>query len=142
MKYGMDTSALVPLLLAAHPLHERTLAAKAGCDRENGELILTGHALFECYSVLTRLPKPHGIAPQKAEELLRLNFSTSRIVSMTRDTVWSTIRHRVSHGQWGPRVFDSVVALLTLEAGATVLISWNTRHLLDAAPSGLEVREP
>lgn len=142
MKYGLDASCLVPLLLAAHPKHERTLAAKADCDRENGELILTAHALFECYSVLTRLPKPHGIAPPKAEELLRLNFAAHRIVAVTRDTVWATLRHRVARGQWGPRVYDSLVALQTLDAGATVLLSWNARHMLSVAPPGLEVREP
>ena len=142
MKYGLDASCLVPLLLAAHPKHERTLAATAECDRDSGELVLTGHALLECYSVLTRLPRPHGIAPAQAEELLRLNFATHRIVAMTRDTVWATLRHRVARGQWGPRVYDSVVALLTLEAGGTLLLSWNARHMMTVAPPGLEVREP
>jgi len=142
VKYGLDASALIPLVLAAHPRHERTLAAKALCDRESGELILTGHALLECYAVLTRLPKPHGLAPPKAEELLKLNFSTHRIVAMTRDTVWGTLRQRVSRGQWGPRVYDSVIAMLTMEAGGTVLLSWNARHLQSVAPPGLEVREP
>jgi predicted nucleic acid-binding protein len=142
VKYGLDSSCLVPLLLAAHPRHERTLAAKTVCDRENGELVLTGHALFECYSVLTRLPKPHGIAPPKAEELLRLNFANQRIVAMTRDTVWGTLRQRVSRGDWGPRVYDSLVALMTAEAGGTVLLSWNARHVQAVAPPGLEVREP
>ncbi|MEO8024826.1 MAG: PIN domain-containing protein [Bryobacteraceae bacterium] len=142
MKYGLDASCLVPLVLAAHPRHDRTLAAKAECDKDNGELILTAHALLECYAVLTRLPKPHGIAPPKAEELLKLNFGTHRIVGMTRDTVWATLRSRVSRGQWGARVFDSVIALSTLEAGGQVLLSWNARHLLDVAPPGLEIREP
>lgn len=68
----VDTSAAVPLVLASHEAHEATTAAL------DGRLLgLAGHAWFETYSVLTRLPPPARRAPAEVARLLLENFPAS-----------------------------------------------------------------
>jgi predicted nucleic acid-binding protein len=45
-------------------------------------------------------------------------------------------------GLGGGRVYDAVIAQCVLEAGATVLLTWNMKHFLPIAPAGLDVMEP
>lgn len=56
-----DTSVLVAAVLSWHPEHQVARAAL----RERVATI-PGHALVELYSVLTRLPAPHRLAPEAA----------------------------------------------------------------------------
>lgn len=69
----VDTSAAVALLVSDHEQHERTFAALAG-----RELGLCGHAAFETYSVLTRLPGGQRLTPAAARSVLAANFPHSR----------------------------------------------------------------
>jgi len=69
----LDTSAAVPLVLADHEAHGATTAALAGRD-----LGLAGHAAFETWSVLTRLPGARRLSPASAGRLLAADFAHSR----------------------------------------------------------------
>lgn len=59
-RLACDTSVLVPALLSWHPDHERAR------DAVRGVTVVPSHVLFECYSVLTRLPAPHRVAGKDA----------------------------------------------------------------------------
>jgi predicted nucleic acid-binding protein len=71
----VDTSVAVALVLADHPGHDVVFAALG--DRRLG---LAGHAAFETYSVLTRLPAPARRTPSSATRLLEVNFPQSRFL--------------------------------------------------------------
>lgn len=64
----LDTSAAVALVVAGHDHHAATLAA---LDRR--ELGLCGHATFETYSVLTRLPWTQRLSPAVAHRVPSTN---------------------------------------------------------------------
>jgi predicted nucleic acid-binding protein len=68
----LDTSTAVALLLEDHEAHEATLEAVRG-----RRLGLAGHAWFETYSVLTRLPGTQRRSPADAARLLAHNFPAS-----------------------------------------------------------------
>jgi predicted nucleic acid-binding protein len=72
----LDTSAAVPLLVADHEHHRATLRALDG-----RRLGLAGHAAFETYSVLTRLPAPNRRSPATVARLLDANFPASRFLA-------------------------------------------------------------
>ena len=61
----LDTSAAVALVVSDHAHHDTTFDALA--DRELG---LAGHAAFETYSVLTRLPPPNRLTASAVTWLL------------------------------------------------------------------------
>jgi predicted nucleic acid-binding protein len=65
----VDTSVAVALVLSDHEHHDRTVKALAG-----RRLGLCGHAAFETFSVLTRLPPPARRTPAAVGRLLAFNF--------------------------------------------------------------------
>jgi predicted nucleic acid-binding protein len=71
----LDTSAAVALVVEDHDAHVATLDAVRG-----RQLGLAGHAWFETYSVLTRLPAGLRRSPADALRLLAGNFPASRFL--------------------------------------------------------------
>lgn len=71
----VDTSAAVALVVTDHEHHRDVAAALAGTH-----LGLAGHAAFETFSVLTRLPPPLRRTPRAVGRLLAGNFSGSRFL--------------------------------------------------------------
>ena len=68
----LDTSAAIALMVEDHDAHVATLDAVRG-----RRLGLAGHAWFETYSVLTRLPAGLRRSPADALRLLAGNFPAS-----------------------------------------------------------------
>src|SRR5260370_8975484 len=68
----VDTSIAVALTVADHQHHETTFRALG--DRRLG---LAGHAAFETFSVLTRLPAPARRTPATVARLLAADFPHS-----------------------------------------------------------------
>ncbi|MGH8924623.1 MAG: type II toxin-antitoxin system VapC family toxin, partial [Acidimicrobiia bacterium] len=71
----VDTSVAVALVVAGHEAHDHVLEF---LDRKL--LGLAGHAWFETYSVLTRLPAPARRRPAEVAEILGTNFPESRFL--------------------------------------------------------------
>jgi hypothetical protein len=67
---GLDTSVAIPLLVRTHRAHQAVVRWWAG-----REVALSGHALAETYSVLTRLPGDVRLNPADAARLLAARFS-------------------------------------------------------------------
>lgn len=72
----VDTSIAVALSVADHDHHDAARAAVEG-----RRLGLAGHAAFECFSVLTRLPAPARRTPVAVSRLLAANFPYTRFLS-------------------------------------------------------------
>jgi predicted nucleic acid-binding protein len=72
----VDTSVAVALTVVDHRGHLATFAAVG--DRRLG---LAGHAAFETFSVLTRLPAPARRTPATVARLLAANFPETRFLS-------------------------------------------------------------
>jgi predicted nucleic acid-binding protein len=73
----VDTSVAVAILVSDHEHHRAALHAVA--DRRAG---LCGHAAFETFSVLTRLPSPARRSSTDVAELIRANFPGTRFLSV------------------------------------------------------------
>ncbi|GAC1664176.1 MAG: type II toxin-antitoxin system VapC family toxin [Candidatus Limnocylindrales bacterium] len=71
----LDTSTAVAFVVEDHETHPATFAALQG-----RRLGLAGHAWFETYSVLTRLPAGLRRSPADALRLLTSNFPASRFL--------------------------------------------------------------
>lgn len=71
----VDTSVAVALSVADHEGRARARAAVAG-----KRVGLAGHAAFETFSVLTRLPTPARPTPVAAGRLLAANFPHTRFL--------------------------------------------------------------
>ena len=99
----VDTSAAVPLLVADHDAHGSTWEALH--DRELG---LAGHAWFETFSVLTRLPGASRRDAATVVRLLRSNFPHSRFLG--EEASASLTEELAALGVGGGAVYDALVA--------------------------------
>ena len=117
----IDTSAAIALLVEDHADHEATFAALA--DRELG---LAGHAAFETFSVLTRLPSPARLVPEAAHRLLSTNFPHTRFLGPERST--ALLAELADRRIAGGSVYDALVGATAVEHGLT-LVSRDHRAL-------------
>lgn len=99
---AVDTSVAVPLLVSSHTAH-LTVSAWAR-DRS---LVLSGHALVETYSVLTRLPGDAKVAPGDAVTLIDETFGDAVVLSESSSR--DIHRELASRGIAGGAVYDGLV---------------------------------
>jgi len=119
MTIAVDTSVAVPLLVRSHQHHADVVRWW------NGQvLVLSGHALAETYSVLTRLPGDARLAADDAVRLLDARFAAPLALSAAAaQQVHSTLSRL---GIVGGAVYDALVALAAAEHGlALASAEWN-----------------
>ena len=109
----MDTSVAVPLLVSAHNAHGTVVQWWA-----EREVVLSGHALAETYSVLTRLPGDARVAPVDAAVLIARRFSPPALLSPK--TSRGLPAFLADLGISGGAVYDAMVALAALEANCVL----------------------
>jgi predicted nucleic acid-binding protein len=98
----LDTSAAIALLVEDHEAHAATLAAVG--DRRLG---LAGHAWFETFSVLTRLPAGLRRSPRDVLRLLEQDFPATEFLD---ELDQSTLGRELAEiGVSGGAVYDALV---------------------------------
>lgn len=105
---ALDTSVAVPLLVQTHRAHASVVRWWAG-----REVALSGHAVAETYSVLTRLPGDLRVAPADAARLLRARFAAH--LHLKPSTAARLPELLAEHGIAGGAVYDALVALAAVE---------------------------
>ncbi len=110
----VDTSVAVPLVVADHEHHGSVAAALQG-----RLLGLAGHAAFETFSVLTRLPPPARRTAQAVSRLLAAEFPMTRFLSpaTAEELLGRFGQLRLSGGS----VYDALVAAAAAEHGLTLI---------------------
>lgn len=110
----LDTSTAIALLVEDHEAHAATLDAVRG-----RRLGLAGHAWFETYSVLTRLPAPLRRTPADAARLLSHDFPATVFLSEAESAalIGELERLRISGGA----VYDALVGAAAREHGHVLL---------------------
>jgi predicted nucleic acid-binding protein len=98
----LDTTTAIALVVEDHEAHAVTLAAIRG-----RRLGLAGHAWFETYSVLTRLPAGLRRSPADAVRLLARNFPATGFLG-ERGSV-DLAGELAGHGISGGAVYDALV---------------------------------
>jgi predicted nucleic acid-binding protein len=98
----LDTSTAVALAVEDHEAHAATLEAVRG-----RRLGLAGHAWFETYSVLTRLPGSLRRSPVEVIRVLGHNFPASAFLG--EDEAAELGRDLVRLGISGGAVYDALV---------------------------------
>lgn len=127
----VDTSAAVALVLGDHEHHEATFRALG-----RRVLGLSGHAAFETFSVLTRLPVPARRPPEVVSRLLASNFPQSRYLS--REAAAALFGRLASLNLAGGAVYDALVGAAATEHHL-VLATRDRRALETYRALGVEV---
>lgn len=142
-KFALDTSCLVALLAEWHDRHRSTVAEYEARTKRGQRLVIAGHAVLECFSVLTRLPAPLSASPAVVEQVLLPYLSNgAEVAGMSAAACRFALREFARRGIGGGRIYDGIIALCSFQAGARELLTWNLNHFLPLAPPGLTVLEP
>lgn len=110
MTVAVDTSVAVPLLVRSHQHHADVVRWWGG-----QEITLSGHALAETYSVLTRLPGDARLSAEDAVRLLDARFTAPLTLSGPRSGKVHATLSRL--GIAGGAVYDGLVALAARQHG-------------------------
>ena len=108
---ALDTSVAIPLLVQTHREHA---AIVRWCGSR--PLALSGHAVVETYSVLTRLPGDVRIAPVDAARLLGDWFGAPLLLGTATAARLPEVLSGL--GIAGAAAYDAIVALAAVEHGA------------------------
>jgi predicted nucleic acid-binding protein len=109
----VDTSVAVALVVADHVSHRSTTAALAG-----RRLGLAGHAAFETFSVLTRLPPPARRTAGAVARLLAADFPATRFLGP--EAASDVLGRLAPLGLSGGAVYDALVGVAAVEHGMTL----------------------
>jgi predicted nucleic acid-binding protein len=110
----VDTSVAVPLVVADHEHHHAVVDAVG-----SRTLGLAGHAAFETFSILTRLPPPARKSPGAVARLIGHNFPATRFLS---DHGAAALLARLGTlGIAGGAVYDALVGAAAVEHGLTLM---------------------
>jgi predicted nucleic acid-binding protein len=104
----VDTSVAVALVVADHDHHVETISAVRG-----RRLGLAGHAAFETFSVLTRLPPPARRTPATIARLIAQTFPETRFLGAgAAESLLTELR---TAGIAGGAVYDALVGAAATE---------------------------
>jgi predicted nucleic acid-binding protein len=109
----VDTSAAIALIVEDHRNHRQVVRALGRL-----RLGLCGHAAFETFSVLTRLPPPARRTPLAVQRILENNFPHSRFLSPSGTS--ALLGSLASKGVAGGAVYDALVGAAAVEHGVTL----------------------
>ena len=112
----------VALVVADHEHH--AVSTEALGDRRLG---LAGHAAFETFSVLTRLPPPARRSPKIVAQLIAANFPESRFLSAA--AAKALLDDVVRAGIAGGSVYDALVGATAAEHG--IVLATRDRRALE-----------
>lgn len=98
----IDTSTAIAFVQPDHLGHRETFAKLS-----TRSLGLAGHAMFETFSVLTRLPPPQRLDVDAARRLIEHNFPHSEFLSAGRSS--SLLAEFAELGISGGSVYDALV---------------------------------
>jgi hypothetical protein len=99
--------------------HEAARRAAAGTA-------IPAHARLETYSVLTRMPPPHKLAPDVVAGLLDRWFPPDRTILPSAELAAGIVRRCCDLGIDGGAVYDALIAFTAAEARRS-LLSLDTR---------------
>ena len=128
----LDTSAALAILRDANPAHETAF------ELTQGTLLgLAGHALYETFSVLTRLPGANRFSARYAAHVIAQEFPAS--VALPPSIALNAVSTLSEAGIAGGAVYDGLVGLAAKSAGIT-LLSCDRRAAPIYAALGVDVR--
>jgi predicted nucleic acid-binding protein len=121
----LDSSVIVPALLAKHPKHA---ACKFVVD---GDSMTSNHALAESFSTLTGIYKVPNVA---AASLIESFARVIMLKDISTAIYLSVISQAQKRGVQGGLIYDAIHAEMARRNGVRLLITYNVTNFVHVAP--------
>ena len=142
MVIALDTSAVVAALVSWHVDHSSARDA-VNTLLSSADLVLPSRVLVEAYSVLTRLPAPHRVAPEDAVRALVSTFQERGEIADLEDTsYWRFLKECAGKSVSGGAAYDAEIIACAFEAGATMIVTLNLADFQRIAGDKIGVVDP
>jgi predicted nucleic acid-binding protein len=139
---ALDTSLVVAALLSWHEQH-REAARLLSQILDEGRVILPTRVLIESYSVLTRLPAPHRLAPHDAFSLLTENLRAEvELAELPVADRWQRLQALAEDDVVGGAVYDAEIVQAAIEVGAGGIATLNLSDFRRLSPADFAVVGP
>lgn len=144
MKLMLDSSVIIPAMLARHPRHAVTEPCLARALQAENEFLVAAHSLAEIYAVVTGLPARFRISPLEAWHLLDHNLiGPSTVVELGQADYVATLENLARLGLRGGITYDALIARAAQSAGVDVFLTLNPDDFLRVWPHGADtIRVP
>lgn len=129
-----DTSVVVPAFLTWHEHHE--VARRAVTEEV---VAVPAHVIAETFSVVTRLPAPHRVAPDSV--LAFLDKLPGPAIGLSPERYLPTLARLAAYRITGGSIYDGLIAATAVEHGLT-LLTLDRRAGLAYDAMGAQVRRP
>lgn len=138
MRILLDTSVLVPALTSALPQHEKAAPHLQAAHRGDITLIVSSHALAECYSALTAVPVSPSVTAGQARRLIEENVASvaEEIVGLGGTGYLDVLQRMADLGLGSGAVYDAVHVRCAEKASADELRTFNGRDFRRMPPEG------
>lgn len=135
MKFFLDTNVLVAAVVAVHEHHARAVAVVQMVHDRKAEGFVSGHALLETYSILTRLPRAPRLSPAQATTLVVENIVRHfSVVTLTGKEYAELIQRLGRDGVIGGRSYDLLHLSCAEKSQADRIYTFNVDHFMGLAP--------
>jgi predicted nucleic acid-binding protein len=125
LKLFFDSSVLVPVFYADHEHHIPSKKLFLNAGKED---FCARRSLCEVYATLSGLPlRPRITGPQAMEMVRKINERLT-LISLDDSEYFYALEVASSQAVVGNTAYDALIASCAIKAGATILLTWNTRH--------------
>jgi predicted nucleic acid-binding protein len=126
----LDTSVLVPAMVAAHEHHRQALPWLERAVAAEFKLIVAAHSLAECFATLTRLPRGLASSPAQAAAVITGNLlrrAKAVIATLDADDYRAVLEDLGMRGIAGGIVYDALIVRAARRNRARI-VTFNQRH--------------
>lgn len=136
MKALIDTSVLIAGMLDRHANYSRALPILSQAQSGQLSAVISAHSVAEAYSVMTRLPPPLRISPNRARFAIEANvFSCMTIHALSAADYRDLIEHLAQNNLAGGVIFDAVIAWVAMQTQVDQIITFNTKDFRRVVPA-------
>jgi predicted nucleic acid-binding protein len=127
-----DASVAIAAFSSWHPQHQQARSALGG------DATIVGHAAYETYAVLTRLPHPYRASSATVLEFIARRFPDPYL-ALSGEAMRSTLMMFDDQQIVGGTTYDALIAATAAAHGAT-LVSLDQRAVLAYERAGADYR--
>ena len=140
---ALDSSVIIAALQSWHVQHSAARASLDAALDSDDEILVPSRVLVECFSVMTRMPVPHRLAPSDALSVLEGTLEGSvRLVDLSPRRYWRFLRDVAGRAVSGGAVYDAEIVECSRRAGATRILTLNRSDFERLAPEGIRIVTP
>lgn len=126
-KLLLDSSAVIPLVIAEHENSQKMLSFLASIERY--ELFISQHTIAEVFRVATTTYKITNSDLFHILDYL-IDNSTIKVVALTQKDYYKSIQIMIERNLIGATIYDALIITCGYKAHVDAVVTYNRKHFL------------